>query len=339
MIRLIVPFVIFVLIAVALVLWSSAYVVEEGQQAVVTQFGKVVGSAKTEANLYFKVPFIQEVHMLEKRMLPWDGAPENMQTRDKKRIFIDVWARWKIAKPETFFRALRSEQRGQKILDNLVDSAVRDVVAQHPLIDVVRSTTEPLVYEDEELARSFGSTQTLDPSGEPKEQGLDETLSDGDEEHIGRSGMEEAILLVAGKGLEEEYGIELLDVHIKRVNYVQTVKVTVYERMRSERLRVAKLFESQAVEEKNRILGETRKELDTIEGEMEQKSAEIKGRADATVIEMTAKAYGQSPEALDFYEFLRRLEIFKKSLDGNSRLILSTDSDIFQLLKNPGPVE
>ena len=315
----IVPFVLLALVAVAAVVFSAAtYVVEEGKQAVVTQFGKVVNE-KTKANLYFKIPFVQEVHLLEKRLLPWDGAPVSMQTRDKKRIFIDVWARWKIVDLPTFFKAVRTEQGGQKILDDLVDSAVRDVVARNKLIDVVRSSDLKLVYESEELARSA--------------EGAREQVT------TGRAKMEEQILAAAGKGLKDRYGIELLDVHIKRVNYVESVKETVYQRMRSERQRVAKLFESQAQEEKNRILGLTRKDLDLIEGEMEQKSAEIKGRADAEVIKMTAAAYGKSAEALEFYEFLRRLEVFKASLDGNSRLILSTDNEVFQLLKESGPPE
>ncbi|NQU20813.1 MAG: protease modulator HflC [Candidatus Nealsonbacteria bacterium] len=317
--RQIVPLVLLALVTVAaVVLWTATYVVEEGKQVVVTQFGKVV-NVETEANLYFKIPLVQEVHVLEKRLLPWDGAPESMQTRDKKRIFIDVWARWKIVDLSTFFKAVRTEQGGQKILDDLVDSAVRDVVARNKLIDVVRSSDEQLVYESEELARTA--------------EGAREQVT------TGRAEMEKQILAVAGKGLKDRYGIELFDVHIKRVNYVESVKETVYERMRSERQRVARLFESQAQEEKNRILGLTRKDLDLIEGEMEQKSAEIKGKADAEVIQMTAAAYGKSPEAIKFYEFLRRLEVFKTSLEGNSRLVLSTDSDVFQLLKKLEPSE
>ena len=144
---------------------------------------------------------------------------------------------------------------------------------------------------------------------------------------------------MADKGLKESYGIKLVAVHIKRVNYIESVKETVYNRMRSERLRVAKKYESEAEEEGNIILGLTREELDGIEGEMEKQSAMIRGDANATVIQMTALAYGKSPETIDFYRFLRRLEVFKASLDGNSRLILSTDSDVFQLLKEPGPAE
>lgn len=293
----------------AVIFYASAFIVEEGKQAIVTQFGKPVGAVQ-DAGLHFKSPFIQEVHYLESRLLPWDGAPESMQTRDKKRIDIDVWARWKIIEPETFFVKVRSEQGGQKILDDLVDSAVRDVVARHKLIDVVRKSNDELVYEIVELERSEAE------------------LVEGN----GRDDVEAEIL----RGVDlTEYGMELTKVRIKRVNYVESVRQAVYQRMISERLRVAKLYDSEALEEKSIILGQMQKELDQIEGEREQKSAEIRGDADAAVIKMTAEAYGQSPE---FFEFLRRLEVFKKTLGRETRLVLSTESDLFQLLKQPGEV-
>ena len=299
--------VVFVLVIGSICLYSSAYTVAEGKQAIVTQFGNPI-SAVQDPGLHFKSPFIQEVHYLESRLLPWDGAPESMQTRDKKRIDIDVWARWQIVDPMTFFVKVRTEQGGQKILDDLVDSAVRDVVARHKLIDVIRKSNEELVYETEELQR---------PAAD---------LVAG----RGRDDVEEKIL--AGVDLKE-YGMELIKIRIKRVNYVASVRQTVYDRMISERLRIARLFDSEAIEEQNKILGQTQKELDQIEGEMAQESAEIRGEADARVIQLTAEAYGQSQE---FYEFLRRLEVFKKTLNRDTRLILSTESDLFRLLKEPG---
>jgi len=290
-----------------IVLIAGTFVVEEGQQVIVTQFGKPV-SVVQKAGLHFKKPFIQEAYYLEKRLLPWDGSPESMQTKDKKRIDIDVWARWRISDPMTFFVKVRNEDRGQKILDDLVDSAVRDVVARHNLIDVVRKSNDELVYETQELER----TQADIVAGN------------------GRDDVEQEIL--SGVDLEE-YGMQLVRVRIKRVNYVASVRATVYERMISERLKIARLYESEAVEEQNGILGQTQKELDQIEGEMDQKSAEIRGEADAQVIQMTAEAYGQSPE---FYEFLRRLEVLKMTLNQNTRLILSTQSDLLQMLNHPG---
>lgn len=290
----------------AVLIRASTYTVSEGWQAVVTQFGNPV-RVRTEAGLYFKPPFIQEIHRLEKRLLPWDGDPENMQTLDKKRIFIDVWARWRIVDPMKFFQAVRTERRGYKILDDLVDSAVRDVVARNNLIEVVRSSNRELLYESDELARDAAANQ--------------------DRITVGRAKMEAEILSVASVGLKERYGMELSVVHIKRVNYIQSVRSTVYDRMKSERLRIARLFESEAEEERNRILGLTTKELDGIKGEQQQRAAEIRGLARAEVIRIAAEAYGQSPE---FYGFLRHLETYKKSFGPGTRLVLSTDNALLR---------
>lgn len=299
-----------VVVLLCVALYFSAFIVNEGQQAIVTQFGRPV-KAEQEPGLHFKIPLIQEVNFLERRLLPWDGDPESMQTKDKKRIDIDVWARWQIVEPMTFFVKVRTEQRGQKILDDLVDSAVRDVVARHNLIDVVRKSNDELVYETEELDRTVAEIV----------QGS------------GRDDVEKEIL--EGVTLAE-YGMALDKVRIKRVNYVASVRAAVYERMISERTRIARLYDSEAVEEQNKISGATTKELDVIEGEREQKSVEIRGKADAQVIQMTAEAYGKSPE---FYEFLRRLEVVKKTVNSESRLILTTDSDLFKMLKQPTATE
>ena len=290
---------------------ASLYVVQEGQQAVITQFGKPV-RVVTEAGLNAKTPFIQKVHLLEKRLLPWDGDPENMQTRDKKRIFIDVWARWRIVDPMKFFQAVRTEQRGYKILEDLVDSAVRDVVARYNLIEVVRSSNRELQYETQELAEDLTDRREVITAGRAK--------------------MEAEILEVASADLKEQYGMELTVVHVKRMNYIESVRTAVYERMKSERLRIAHLFESEGQEEQNRILGLMRKELDEIEGEMEQKSAEIRGRADAEVIKIAADGYSASPA---FYEFLRSLEAYQKTLAGGTRLILSSDNKFLRQLTEP----
>ena len=291
------------------ILRSSAYVVEEGKQVIVTQFGRPIHSEPILSGLHFKKPFIQKVHILERRLLPWDGDPESMQTRDKKRIDIDVWGRWKIVDPLKFFVLHHTEQRGQKILDDLVDSAVRDVVARHNLIDVVRRSNDPLQYEIDEFER----------------RASDKVMGEG------RDTVEKEIL----EGVDlKAHGIELLNVRIKRVNYVQSVRQTVYGRMISERLRIARLYDSEALEEQNKIMGQTKKELDQIEGEMEQKSSEIRGLADARVIELTAEAYSKSPE---FFEFLRQLEVYKASVAQGTKLILSTESDLFRLFHTSGP--
>jgi membrane protease subunit HflC len=275
---------------------------------VITQFGKPVAFV-TEPGLKFRIPFIQSVHKLEKRLLPWDGEPENMQTRDKKRIFVDCWARWRITDLETFFTNVRTEQRGQKFLDDTVDSAVRDVIARNNLIDLVRTSNDKLEYETDELERTATARDVVS---------------------TGREELEKEIQRVASVDLETRYGIELVAVHIKRVKYNDRVRDTVYERMRSERQRVAQLFESEAQEEGNRIVGLTRKDLDSIEGAMKQKSSEIMGLADAEVIRMTAEAYSESPE---FFQFMQQLEMYKAALGKDTNLILSTNSDMFRLLK------
>lgn len=287
---------------------SAVYVVPEGQQVVITQFGKLVAE-RTEAGCYFKLPLIQEVHMLEKRLLPWDGKPQDMPTKDKRTIGIDVWARWRIVAPTKFFTAVGTENNGQQRLDEQVDSAIRAVVANYNLIEVVRSTNENLRYESEELEQDWAARRAQISTGRQK--------------------MEKEVHSIASEDLTDNFGMKLVDVHIKRINYVHSVREKVYDRMRSERMRIASLFESEAEEERNRILGQTRKELDEIEGDMEQRSSEIRGDADAQVIQITAAAFGKSPE---FYELLRRLEAYKKTLTGKTRLVLSTKNEFLQQL-------
>jgi membrane protease subunit HflC len=302
----------FILIPLAILLYFVTYIVHEGSQCVITQFGRPV-SFVTEPGLKFRIPFIQTVQTLEKRLLPWDGAPENMQTRDKKRIFVDCWARWQIVELETYYTNVRTEQKGQKILDDIVDSAVRDVIAKHNLIDLVRTTNDKLEYENGELERTATARDRVD---------------------YGRDVIEKAILDSASTELKELYGMELVAVHIKRVKYSDQVRDTVYQRMRSERQRVAQLFESEAEEDRNRIEGVTTKELDKIEGTAKQKAATIRGNADAEVIRMTADAYGKNPE---FFEFMQRLEMYKAALKSDTSLILSTDSEMFRLFKSTRP--
>ena len=298
---------IFILFAVV-VLWTggaSIYVIREGEQAVITEFGKPI-KAVTEAGPYWKIPFIQKVNRLEKRLLPWDGDPQNMPTKDKRRIFIDVWARWRIVDPLKFYKAVGTPANGQHRLDELVDSAVRGVIAKNNLIDAVRTSDSPLQYESAELEKDWAARRERVTSGRRK--------------------IETEILKIASEGLRETYGMELAVVQIKRINYIESVRNKVYERMRSERMRVASLFESEAEEQKNRILGQTRKELDKIEGEREKRSAEIRGDADAAVIAITAAAFGKSP---GFYEFLRQLEAYKNSFGRGTRLLLSTENQFF----------
>ena len=287
-------------VVIGILVGASLYTVKEGEQTVLTQFGKPM-AIEAEAGLKFKTPFIQKVHRLEKRLLPWDGAPENMQTRDKKRIFIDVWARWRIVDAMKYFQAVRTEQRGYKILDDLVDSAVRDVVARYNLIEAVRSTSRELVYESEELAKDAAAKR--------------------EEIIAGRAKIEAEILEVASTELKDRYGMELTDVHIKRIDYNDAVRSTVYGRMISERQRIAQLFESEGEEDKNRILGLMRKELERIEGEMEQRSAEISGVAvgdEWTRAERSDPADQEGDRAIDRRPDDRRPPAVHGSADGGA---------------------
>jgi membrane protease subunit HflC len=288
---------------------SSVYIVPEGRQAVLTQFGRPV-RADTTAGLYFKLPVIQSVLLLEGRLLPWDGEPEDMPTLDKRRIDIDVWARWRIVDPLKYYQAVGTQQsNGHRKLDDYVDSAVREVIAKNKLIEAVRTTNEPLQYESEELEKEWEARR--------------------EQVATGRLKIEQDIQRIASKGLRENFGMELVGVHIKRTNYVPNVRNKVYERMKSERLRIASLYESEAQEEKNKILGETQRELDVILGETEELSVGIRGEADAEVIRITAEAYGQSPE---FYGFLRQLEAYEKTIGTGTRLIMSTNNEFLQQL-------
>jgi membrane protease subunit HflC len=300
--------VILIVIAVLIAVKSAIYVIPEGQQAVITRFGKPV-RAITEAGAYLRKPFIEEVNRLEKRLLPWDGEPQDMPTKDKRRIFIDVWARWRIVDPMKYFITVRTQQRGQQRLDELVDSAVRSMIAKNKLIDAVRTTDDTLQYESKELEDDWGARRERVTTG--------------------RRQIEKEIKEAASEGLRDTFGMELVEVHIKRINYIKSVREKVYERMRSERMRIASLYESEAIEEENRILGRTQKELDVIQGDLAKRSAEIRGEADARVIEITAKAFGQSP---DFYVFLRQLEAYKNTLGKGTRLVLSTENEFLHQL-------
>lgn len=305
------PIIGFLLVVAVIVFFSSAFIVEEGQQVVVTQFKRPVNFID-EPGLKFKMPFIQTVEYFEKKILPWDGAPENMQTKDTMRIYVDCWARWKIVDLKTFYINVRTEQKGQKILDDIVDSVVRDVVAANTLIDLVRNTNDKLIYEI--VSESTNRAQSVVTTG--------------------RDQIEKEILRIAGDGLADEYGIELVAVHIKRVKYNDTVRDEVYNRMRSERGEIAKSFQSEAEEKGNRIKGLTTKELDQIEGEMIRKSEEIRGAADAEVIRLTAESYGKAPE---FYQFLRQLELYKQALKNDTSLVLSTNSEMFRMFDSIDP--
>jgi membrane protease subunit HflC len=289
---------------------SVTYTVPETHYGIVIEFERVV-KAVDEPGLHFKKPFIQSVQKFEKWIIAWDGDPSPMPTKDKKNILVDVWARWRIADPMLFRDRATDINGGHKLLDDYVDSAVRDVVGTYNLMELVRSTNREFTYESEELAQEQ----------EARDQWID----------VGREKITALIIESASRSLGDT-GMELVDIGIKRINYVETVRKSVYDRMKSERYRIAELYRSEAEEQKRIILGETERELEAIRGEGKSKSTQIRGEADAEVIRMYADALSRSPE---FYSFLRKLDAYKKSLGKDTTLILTTDSDFLRGLKSP----
>lgn len=301
-------------IAIA-VLANCFYIMPEGRQVIITQFGDPIGGAITEAGMRFKLPW-QKVNSFEKRMLEWDGDPNQIPTKDKKYITVDTTARWRIKDPLKFFQSVYDERGGQGRLDDIVDAAVRDAVTSHDLIEMVR-TTNRLVKE-------------LQISQENKEFIEESAL---EEIHMGRDMLREEIVKRA-QVLAPQYGIEIIDVRIKRVNYVEEVRRKVYERMIAERKRAAEEYRSEGRGTRAEIEGKTEKELKGILSQAYKKSQEIKGEADAKSTKIYAEAYSQDPE---LFSFLKTLETYKSTLNGNTTLILTTEGDYFKYLKEITP--
>jgi membrane protease subunit HflC len=307
--------VIVVLFVIAVVaLSSSLYTVSETELVVITQFGKpIVGSEKTGPGLHFKTPFIQNVRRMEKRLIAWLGAPNKLVTKDKKSIYIETFARWRIADTLRFYTSTRGGDinLGQKQLDDIVDSIVRNVVSRYDLVEVVRSTDRDLVF----------SKETTEAEKIEQEAKIE----------VGRDRIVAEIRKLSSARLEEALGIEIADVRIKRINYVDKVRPDIYNRMSAERKKIAELYISQGEGEANSIRGTTQQELLRIQGEAEERAATIKGQADAQAI----KIYGDAiAKTKDFFEFLRTLEAYKASMDRNTTLVLSTESDFLRFLKS-----
>ncbi len=297
------------IIAIVIILNGALYVVDIREQAIVTQFGKPVRIV-TMPGLYSKVPFIQTIRYFDKRILEWDGEPSDILTRDKENIVVDTWARWRIVDPLRFYTSLGTESRGQGVLDEVIESATKNVVSSYPLREVLRDSNRKLEYttkelEDAEIAKSISITK-------------------------GRNKLVEEIWQIASQGLADKYGIELIDIKIKFINYVQAVIPKIYDRMRSERIRIANRYESEGRREEAEILGSMKRELERIESEGYKEAKEIMGQADAEAVKIYAEAYQKAPE---FYSFLKTLETYEKTFDKNTNLILSTDGDYFKYLK------
>jgi len=293
---------------------SPFFVVNEYEQAVITQFGKPIGTAKKKAGLYLKIPFIQKITYFDKRLLEWDGDPSEIPTKDKKYIWVDTIARWKISNPLRFYQSVYNERGGHAKLDNIIGSAVMDLVTSHNLVEIVRSSNR-LLEENIISKKGFVEKEALEKIKK------------------GREKLRQAILKQA-KELVPQYGIDLVDVRIKRVNYVEEVRRKVYDRMVSERMRAAEQYRSEGKGKKEEIEGQTNKELKTILSLAYKDAQKIKGKADKKATGIYAGAYSKNPE---FFVFMKSLDAYSESLNKDSRIILTTDSDYFKYLKSLRP--
>jgi len=299
-----------VLVGLAIVLYSSSYIVDETQQVIITQFGDPVGDAITEPGLHFKTPFIQQANFFDRRFLEWDGDANQVPTRDKRFIWVDSYARWRISEPLRFFQRVRDELGAQSRLDDILDGETRNAVARHDLVEVVRSTNR---QPDASLLDSEEETAVL------------ETVERGRQEVI-------AAVLETARARTSDLGIELIDFQIKRINYVEEVRRDVFRRMIAERNRVAERYRSEGEGEAARIRGERERDLSRIQSEAYRTAQELQGAADAEATRTYAEAYNRDAS---FYAFMKSLETLVETADSNSTLILSTDADLLEYLSSP----
>ena len=300
-------------------LMSSTYTVSEVEQAIITQFGRPVGDPVTSAGLKFKVPFIQEVNLIDKRVLEWDGNPSDMPTKDKLYVSVDLFARWRIVDPLQYFLRLHDERSAQSRLDDVLGSETRNAVAKHELIEIIRTTKDRVPLRDATLA---DPNNTAVGTLVPIQKGRQQVETD---------------IIAAAAPKVRVFGIELLDIRFRRINYNASVQPKIYDRMISERRQIAERFRSEGNGEAARILGNRERDLKRIQSEAYRRVEEIRGEADARAAAIYAAAYNASPEAVQFYEFTRTMEAYKSIIADNTTLILSTDSELFRFLQGMTP--
>lgn len=288
---------------------GALYTVDETQQVVITQFGEPKGDPIVTAGLYFKTPFIQKANYFEKRLLQWDGSPNQIPTKDKRYIWVDTTARWKIVNALTFMQSVTNERGAHARLDDILDAATRDNITNHNLVEAVRNSNRIL------------ESKVLDQKNEIK--AADETF---ERILVGRDAITRGILKQASK-IVPQYGIELVDLRIKRINYVKEVRYKVYERMISERNREAERYRSEGQGKKRGIEGQTIKELNAIRSKAYKLAQEIKGKGDAESIKIYADAYNKDPE---FYAFIKTLDTYKNTIDSNTTIIFGSDNDYLE---------
>ena len=298
--------VVIVVAAVLVIVGSSFYIVNEAEQVIITQFGRPVGDPVTTPGLKMKVPIFQKANYFDKRFLEWDGAPNEVPTKDKRFIFVDTYARWRIVDPLLFFQRLRDERGAQSRLDDILDGETRNTVANYDLIEVVRSTN-----------REFVVSSAMDESAHK-------------EITAGRVALEKEVLDNASTRVEV-LGIEILDFQFKRTNYANVDRPKVYERMISERKRIAEEYRSEGAGEAARINGSKDKDLKEITSEAYREAQEIRGKADAEAADIYARAYNRDPE---FYRFLKTMEVYRTTLDKETILMLSTGGEFLKYLES-----
>jgi membrane protease subunit HflC len=294
----------------ALVFSNGFFVISEIEQAIVTRFGEPVGSAIQTAGLHFKFPVIDKVYRFDKRIMEWDGEPRQIPTSDKRFIWVDTFSRWQIVDPLKFYETTRTEERAHSRLDDIVGGDVRDMVSSFRLIDFVRNSNREMEYsvEFEEIDGTKAKQESI---------------------FYGRKTIADSIHTISSPQIEE-YGIKLIDVQIKRLNYVDEVRQNVYARMISERMKIAEKYRSEGQGNAAEILGKLRRELDQIESQAYKTAQEIIGKADAQAILIYADAYNKDPQ---FYEFFKTLETYEKTINEKTVMIMTTDSDYYQHLK------
>jgi membrane protease subunit HflC len=301
-------FLLIIVVALGISVWDGFYILQEGQQAVITQFGAPVGDSKTEAGLKFKTPFIQKVRFFEKKILIWDGESNQITTNDKTFVYMDNTARWRITDALRFMQAVGSINRAQSLLADIIDGTVRDLVNKNNLIEIIRSSD----WTTEYMASQSLSGDMINPP------------------QLGRDKISDMVLETASK-ITPQYGIELTDVMFKRVNYIESVRLRVYDRMISERKRIAAEKRSLGEGRKAEILGRVEREYKEITSGANREATTIKGKADAEAARIYGEAYGKYPE---FYAFIRSLESYRDIITDNTSLILSSDSDLFNYLES-----
>lgn len=308
------------LVLTLIVIFNGAYTVDETEQVFITEFGKPVATkntdpAKNEAGLHWKTPFIQQVNRIDKRILAWDGPVGEMTTRDKLYVTVDNFARWRIFDPQLYFTKLRNERTALSRLDDIIGSETLYVIAAHDLIELIRSDKDRKPTRDEALSAANSNLGVLPPI------------------QFGRSTLDRQIL-AAAQPIVREWGIELLDVRFKRINYKVGVIDKIYARMASERNQIADRFRSEGAGEAAKIIGRKDRDLLSIQSGAYRKEQEIKGKADAEATGIYALAYNSSPSAADFYQFVKTLETYQKTLSKDTTAIFTTNSDLFRLLKH-----